>query len=172
MAIAREELQPQPLFHEILAGGRKLRVFTSLVISAAVTALVVAPMAISARAYEPPALENIVASAEQILVNTATEDTAPLADRTVAGNVLISMDHANASAVSFALAPEGGENLEERTDGVGPRYDFYTDEQGRATWLDTRLLPDGRYEMRVTVRTLNDDVQKTLTTFEVANGGR
>jgi len=171
LSLSREDQQPQPLFNEILAGGRKLKVFTSLVLSALVTAAVAAPMAISARAYEAPAAEDVVATADQILVNTPDEDAMPLGDRTINGNVLIGMDHDNAAAVSFALAPEGGENLEVRTDGVGPRFDFYTDEQGRATWLDTRQIPDGRYEMRVTVRTQSDDIQKTLTSFEIANGG-
>lgn len=172
MTLLTPDTQPQPLFSEILAGGRKARGLSSFVISTMVTALVVVPMAWQARNVEDDVAPSVAAAAEQILVDTASEDVQPILDRTVDGNVLISFASENAAAVSFALAEEdGGPVVAERTDGVGPRFDLYTDQRGVAIPLDTRKLPDGGYQIFVTITNKDGSEQKTVAPFAVNNGG-
>jgi len=86
----------------------------------------------------------------------------------VSGPVLISVQQPDATAVSFNLFSQGGdEAIVESLDLEGPQFDFVVSDDA-AVPFDSTVLGNGTYELFVTVRTATED-RRTAVSFQVEN---
>ena len=152
----------------LFSGSRRIGLVPTLVIAAAVTAAVAAPLTVRAiRASDDPPLA--AADPSVVLVDMAATEPGPLDRSIVAGAVLISVNSPTTEAVSFSLFPTGGdEALLVSQDLDGPRFDLVVSETGGGSPLDTTVLPDGAYQLFLTLRGSEGDA-RTAVSFEVAN---
>lgn len=158
---------------ELFSGKKRTRLVPTLAIAVLVTAAVAVPLIVRAvNARNNPVEEIAVlapADPDQILVDTAADDPAPLDQSTVAGQILISIRDEQASAVSFNLFAAGADQaVVESQDLAGPQFDLVVNESGRAGLFDTSKLQNGNYELFVTIR-MPDEDRRTAVSFQVEN---
>lgn len=155
---------------EVVNGSKRARLVPTLVLAAAVTAMVAIPMtirAVDARGAEPALAAG--ADPSQLIVDAPDSEPGPLDTATITGTVLISFQNPDASGVSFNLFARGDDQpLLTSQDVVGPQFDLMTDTRGLAVPLDSNELADGDYELFVTVASPRGE-QRTAVTFSVVN---
>jgi len=158
---------------DLFSGKKRTRLLPTLAIALIVTAAVAVPLivrAIDAR-NNPVETPVVVAPADpqQILVDTAADDPKPLDLATVDGQVLISLQDDQATAVSFNLFAAGSDiAIVESQDLRGPQFDLVVSESGGGSLFDTTRLQDGTYELFVTIRVPEED-RRTAVSFQVQN---
>jgi len=159
----------QPMFSDLLAGGRKLRVVWAFAISAIVTAAVVTPLAVRVDGATPLVAAGVAAAPDCVVANTSAEGTRPLEGQTLSGRAIISY-RCDGIAVAFKVYDASDEAIVERVDSEGPNFDLFSDDLGRANALDTTKLDDGTYEILVTATQDDAEPQLVSTSFAVDNG--
>lgn len=161
----------QPMFSELLAGGRKLRVVWAFAISAIVTGAVVTPLALRVDGATPVEAVGVAAAPDCVVANTSLDGTQPLEGQTLSGRAIISY-RCDGVAVAFSVYDDGDsdEPIVTRMDTEGPSFDLFSDDLGRANALDTTKLDDGTYQIFVTATQDNAEPQQVSTSFEVDNG--
>lgn len=156
---------------ELFLGNKRASALPTLLIALLVTALVAVPLtvrAVDARGLDEPATVS-PAAADAIMVDTADSERRPLDLQTIGGNALISFSDPNATGVAFNLFPRGGTtSVLASADTDGPQFDLVPSEEGKALPLDTRMLPNGSYELFMSVSS-TDGEQRTAVVFEVSN---
>jgi len=154
---------------QLFLGNTRARVLPTLLIALLVTALVAVPLtvrAVDAR-DDVPALA--AAPADEIMVDTADLERGPLDQQTIGGNALISYRDDAAIGVAFNLLARGGTTpVLTSADTAGPQFDLVPGEDGKALPLDTTLLPNGSYELFISVSSPHGE-KRTAVVFEVAN---
>ena len=148
----------------IVSGKRRVRPLPTLAIALGVTALVAIPLT-----------ENFLGSANpsadpnQIVVDMIDTEPLPLDGAILTGDALVSFNDAEALGASFQLFSAGADApLLASQDLTGPSFFPVQDDDGSGQPLETEMLPNGEYELFVTV-TKSEGEQRTAVVFEVAN---
>ncbi len=152
-----------------LRGTRRSTTMVAFFAALLVTVVVAGPLAYrAARSTAPKAL------APELLIYRAYAGGPPvvLNGATVSQEIYVRYEGSDAIAVAFNLAPQddpSGELLVQSVDGDGPPFDFITDDAGNALPFDTTSVPDGTYDLLVSVTTKDDRAERTAARFTVEN---
>jgi hypothetical protein len=155
---------------DLFSGKKRTRWVPTLAIALVVTAAVAIPLIMKVADADPSAPNVVVAPADAGLITVeANGEVAPLDLAEVSGPLLISLEDPDAEAVSFNLFAAGGDAaVVESLDTEGPLFDLVADESGQAAPFDSSLIPNGDYELFITIRTEVED-RRTAVSFKVAN---
>lgn len=148
----------------IASGKRRVRPLPTLAIALVVTAAVAIPLTeVVANSNAPGADPN------SIVVDLLDADPQPLDGAVLAGDALVSLNDAEALGASFQLFASGTDApLLSSQDLTGPNFFPLESADGSGQPLDTTMLPNGQYELFVTIAKPAGD-QRTAVLFEVSN---
>lgn len=154
---------------------RNVSPVTAGVVALLVTTAVSVPFAMRALGHSAPATDPIFVEAEagHLVFSESDAGSFQILDGAeLQGEVFVSYQDEQADVCAFQLFQSGSaQRLLASQDSRGPRFDLISDSQDkdRAAPLDTRLLPDGKYELFMTA-TNGTKQGRTAVVFSVANG--
>lgn len=148
----------------IASGRRRVGPLPTLAIALVVTAAVAIPLTEVAAGSNAPG-----ADPNSIVVDMIDTEPRPLDGAILVGDALVSFNDAEALGASFQLFASGADApLLSSQDLSGPNFFPVESADGLGQPLDTAMLPNGEYELFVTV-TKPDGDQRTAVLFEVNN---